>query len=66
MKATDFRAWITPRKSSSKGKWDYRVVVQRLTDGKSAQEKVSGGWLVAEAVANKLARSLGMDENTCL
>jgi len=59
----DFRAWIHPITSpdESEGKFDYRVVVQRLTDGVTKQTKVSGGWTIAEAYCNLLARDLGLD-----
>ena len=57
----DFRAFIMPLKGkASAGKWDWRVVVQRLTDGVTKTEKCSGGWLIAEAVANRLMRDLGL------
>jgi len=55
----DFRTFITPLSGQmSAGKWDYRVVVVRLSDGCTKQEKVSGGWSVAEAVARRLQKEL--------
>lgn len=59
MDEKNFRAWITPLTGkASEGKWDWRVTVQRLTDGMTTTEKVSGGWPVAEAYAEFLARKL--------
>lgn len=55
-----FRAFINPVSVNEEpGKWDWRVIVQRISDGVSRYERVSGGWLAAEAVAEKLAVELG-------
>ncbi|MFH0964582.1 MAG: hypothetical protein V2A58_11310 [Planctomycetota bacterium] len=55
----DFRCWIHPlSERAGEGQWDWRVIVQRLTDGLSRQERVSGGWQIAEAVARRLMREL--------
>lgn len=60
MKATDYRAWIHPLRRDCR--YDYRIVVQRLTDGVTRHEKISGGWELAVAVAQALAAELGCTE----
>ncbi len=55
----NFRVWIHPLTGrASKGLWHWRIVVQRLSDGLTRQSKASGGWLVAEAVANRLMEEI--------
>lgn len=64
VKPTDFRVIINPlSEKQSQGKWDFRVVVTRLTDGTTKAELVSGGHIIAESVANRLARDLGMSDS---
>lgn len=61
LKSTDFRVQIDPLVGKqSEGKWDYRVIVTRLTDGMTKTERVSGGWKTADYYANKLAHDLGL------
>ncbi len=52
--------------SESEGKWDYKVTVKRLSDGKTLTDKVSGGQSTADAAANRLKGQLendGEDQN---
>lgn len=58
-RSVDFRVWIHPVKHP---KWDYRVVVQRLTDGVTKTERVSGGEPILEATVNRLAHELGLPQ----
>lgn len=61
LKEEDFRVKIIPlSEKAGQGKWDWRVVVQRLTDGVTRHDKVSGGWIIAEHTANRLMRELGL------
>ena len=67
MKSTDFRAWIKSLSDKAgNSKYDYRVTVQRLTDGLTKTERVSGGWNIAEAYCDKLAHSLGLSSTLTL
>jgi len=61
MSAVDFRVHISPlSQAASRGKYDWRTTVQRLTDGTTKTALVSGGWTVAESYAEKLAHDLGL------
>jgi hypothetical protein len=63
MKESDFREFVKPLTGkSSQGKWDYRVTVQRLTDGATRTIKVSGGIPIIEIYAQKLRRELESNE----
>lgn len=54
-----FRCWIHPlSEMASQGKWDWRVVVQRLTDGVTKTLKVGGGWEAAESCARRMMQDL--------
>lgn len=67
MKTTDFRVHITPlSEAAGEGKYDWRVTVQRLTDGATRTERVSGGWVVAEQYATMMAHKLGLPESAIL
>ena len=44
--------------NESEGKWDYKVIVWNLENGKSASEKVSGGQQIIEAINRKLRKEV--------
>ncbi len=58
MDERNYRVWIVPVKGKASKEWDWRVTVQRLTDGVTATQRVSGDWPVAEACAEALARRI--------
>ena len=62
LRSVDFRVTITAlSEKAGNGRYDWRVTVQRLTDGMTSTERVSGGWPVAETYATILAHRLGLD-----